>query len=95
MAERIGTLLPKVLRQTATRQKTLRSIQRRWKRLVGKSLAAHTKPVSLRKGRLVVHVAEPGDSFVLTYERPRILKRLKTASAEETVEDLVFRAGDV
>ncbi len=94
MVKRIDEVLSRVLQRTAAQHKSLFLIQRRWTRLVGKELAAHTKPVSLRRGRLVVHADCPGDSFALNYRRPQLLARLKTTT-QERVEELVIRAGEI
>ena len=59
-AKPVRGVIDDVLRQTAKRQRPLFAIQRRWTRLVGKRLAAHTRPVSLRRGRLIVHADQPG-----------------------------------
>ncbi len=92
--QRIGPLVHDVLRLVGERHSALAAIQRDWRRLVGKGLAAHTRPVSLRRGRLTVHVERPGDSFALSYQRPRLLERLREA-APGRVEELVLRPGDV
>jgi len=91
---RIGTLIPTVLRRAATRHKLLFTIQRQWPSLAGQALAAHTKPVSLRRGRLIVHAEQSGDSFALNYARPRLLERLKKIT-QGHVEEVVIRVGDV
>ena len=93
-APRIGAVIPAVLKQTRQQHGPLFAVQRGWKRLVGKELAAHTKPVSLRRGRLVIHVDRPGDSFALSYQRPRLMQRLD-AVTRGRVEDIVIRAGEV
>ena len=93
-AKPVRGVIDDVLRQTAKRQRPLFAIQRRWTRLVGKRLAAHTRPVSLRRGRLIVHADQPGDSFALNYARPRLLEQLQ-GSAAGGVEEIVIRAGAV
>ena len=92
-AHAIGALLPKVLKRTQQQYQALFTIQQTWPRLVGKQLAAHTKPVSLRRGRLIVLASQPGDSFALTYQRPQLLKRLQTTT-KGRVEELVIRPGE-
>ena len=92
--QRLGDILPGIVRLAQQRQKALATIQARWPRLVGPELAAHTKPVSLRRGRLVVHVAQPGDAFALSYERARVLARLQRVR-DLKVEEVIIRAGDV
>jgi len=92
--KRIGALIPEVMRQAAREYGPLFAIQHGWSRLVGKALAAHTQPVSLRRGRLVIHVDQPGDSFELSYARPRLLKQLH-ARTKGRVEEIVIRAGEL
>ena len=93
-AKPVGALIHEVLQRAAREHRPLFAIQRRWPRLVGKQLAAHTRPVSLRRGRLVVHVDRPGDSFALNYARPKLLQQLQAASSGG-VEEIVIRAGSV
>ena len=94
MAERLRTILHAVLQEQANQQQPLLAIQRRWGRLVGKELAGHTKPVSLRRGRLVVHVDQLGDGFTLNYRRAQVLKRLETETPGR-VQEIVIRVGAV
>ena len=90
----VAALIRDVMRQTAIAQRPLFAIQHRWPQLVGKQLAAHTRPVSLRRGRLIVHAEHPGDSFALNFARPRLLEQLQ-GKATGTVEEIVIRAGAV
>jgi hypothetical protein len=90
----LHTIVSAVLEQTAKQQQPLFTIQRRWGQLVGKALAAHTKPVSLRRGRLVVYVEQPGDGYALSFQRTALLKRLQTTT-KGRVEELVIRPGDL
>ena len=93
-AKPVSELIPHVMRQAAQEHRPLFAIQRSWQKLVGKQLAAHTRPVSLRRGRLVVHADQPGDSFALNYARPRLLEQLQD-KAKGGVEEIVIRAGSV
>ena len=92
--ERIDAVIPAVLRQLEHQQSVLGATQQEWARLVGKRLAAHTKPVSLRGGRLVVHVERPGDGFALSYARPELLERLRSLT-QGKVEEVVIRPGEI
>ena len=92
--QRIDVVVSRVLEETTKQHGALFAIQRRWKRLVGRALAAHTRPVSLRQGKLVVHVDRPGDGFALSYQRTQLLEQLR-AAAKKPVEDIVIRPGDV
>ena len=91
-AHRINALIAGVMQSAAQEHGPLFAIQRAWPRLVGKALAAHTKPVSLRRGRLLIYVEQPGDNFTLSYARPTLLGRLHTMT-QGRVEEIVIRAG--
>ncbi|GEM_PF-2331229 len=88
----LAALLPGVLREVEAAHKPLQLIRQRWGRLVSKALRTHTRPVSLRRGRLVVQADRPGDSYALAFERPRLIKRLQ-ALTEGRVEELIVRPG--
>lgn len=94
MAEALRSIIQAVMRQGARQHRPLFTIQRQWTRLVGKELAGHTRPVSLHRGRLVVHVDQPGDSFALSYQKAQLLKRLQT-NTKGRVEEIVIRAGEL
>jgi predicted nucleic acid-binding Zn ribbon protein len=66
-----------------------------WESIVGPSNAALSRPVSLRKGELVVAVAQPALKY--TFERfhaGEILGRLQERFGAETVRSLRFRTGN-
>lgn len=90
----IRSVIPLVLKRTRDRQRSIRTIQRRWTGLVGQRLARHSRPVNLWRGRLVVHVDQPGDSFELNYQRDRLLERLRTL-VKGGIAELVIRSGDL
>lgn len=93
-AHAIGALLPDALRKAEQRARPLQTIQRRWGRLVGRALADHTAPVSLRRGRLVVLAEQPGDGFALSYQRTQVLERLQHArGCRGLVQEIVIRPG--
>ena len=77
--ERLDALIPGVIRQMSERHGALFEIQRDWPRLVGRRLAAHTRPASLRRGVLTVQTDRPGDSFAMSYRKPEALARLEAA----------------
>ncbi len=89
----IRALLPGILRRAEQQHQTLRTIQRGWGQLVGKRLAAHARPVSLQRGRLIVAVDRPGDGFLLSYQRAQVLERLQ-AETDGAVHDIVIRPSD-
>jgi hypothetical protein len=58
--------------------------------LVGRQLAAHTKPVGLQRGRLIVHVDGPGDGFALSLRRVHVLAEVGRIT-DGRVTELVIR----
>ncbi len=93
-SERIDSLIPHVLKRVEERHRPLVTIQQGWAGWVGKRLAAHTRPVSLQRGRLVVYADRPGDNFALSYQRAQLLEQIQAAT-EARVEEIVIRPGDV
>lgn len=107
----IGALLPKVLRKAGDTHLAIQALRRAWTRVVGKELAAHTKPARLRAGRLYIYTDAPGASFILSLETPRLLERMQAclekarpkaarrqrrpAAGPFVVEEIIVRAGDV
>lgn len=67
-------------------------ILKTWEKAVGKKIAKHTKPISLKKGVMVINVDRIGWLFELNMLRPFILKKLKKFS---NLESLKFRIGKV
>jgi len=90
----IAAVLPAVLHQARQRHGALQQAQQCWGQLVGKMLALHTAPMSLRKGRLIVHVDRSGDNYALSFQRQQLLAQLKERT-QGAVEDLVIRIGDL
>lgn len=74
-------------------QRPLFTIQRAWPKVVGRQLAAHAQPVSLRRGRLVVSVDRPGESFALTFKRVDVMAQLNQL-VDGAVHELVIRPGN-
>ena len=93
-AQSIGKLLEGLLAQTHKQQSALFEIQQAWQKIVGKRFAAHTKPVGIRKGKLVIHVDRPGENFELSYDRRRLLEIIKKLTLGKVTE-IVIRAGKV
>ena len=88
--QHIGGLVSDLLKQAGTQHAALAGIQHRWQALVGKALAAHSRPASLRRGQLVVQVDRPGDGFALNFQRAHLLRQLQ-AQAGHRVEEIVIR----
>lgn len=94
MTKPIREVIPNIVRQAAQQHETIQRLRDEWRRLVGKELAKHTKPASLRRGTLYVHADEPGASFILSLEKPRLLAQLQ-ARAKRPIEEIVIRPGEI
>lgn len=90
----IAGLIASVLKRAQAEQQPVERIRKRWRELVGKGLSTHTRPVSLRRGRLIVSVAGPGDGWALSYARAQLLEKLKRRLRLQ-VEEIVIRPGAV
>ena len=88
----IGEVLLALMKGMGEQHGVLSTIQQHWGHLVGKRLATHAKPVSFRRGRLVIVVERPGDGFVLNYQRTQLLEQLRQATGGKVTE-MVFRPG--
>ena len=93
-SQSINMVLQGVLQHAQRQHGAVLTLQQQWPRIVGKDLARHTKPVSARNGRLVIHVDRPGDNFSLRYQRQRVLERAQALTGGKVTE-LVIRAGSV
>lgn len=89
----LGSLLPGILQHVEREHAALAQVQQAWRDVAGRALSKHTKPVSLRRGRLVVAVADPGDNYVLRFERARIVEQLRVLTGGK-VDEMVVRPGN-
>ena len=93
MPKAIREIIPQVLQQATAKHQALSSVRDAWPRLVGKLLAKHTRPISLRKAVLYVQTDEPGASFLLALQRGRLLARLREATGQG-IDEIVVRPGE-
>ena len=89
----IGHILPEVLQHARQRHAALAAIQKDWVLLVGKRVATHTKPISLRQGRLVIQADHAGDGFLLRYAHPRLREQL-CRRTQGAVTEIIIRPAD-
>ncbi|NQU73587.1 MAG: DUF721 domain-containing protein [Candidatus Omnitrophica bacterium] len=68
-------------------------IKRLWKQAVGKMASQRSRPVSLKKGKLVVHVEDSSFLYNLTLRKREILKNL-AKDLENGIQDIQFRIGE-
>ena len=67
-------------------------MQTAWNEIVGDFLAAHSLPVSMRDGILIIQVLQPTVRYELERSwKPEILRKLKTRFGPKTVKEVRFR----
>ena len=75
----------------APRASALGAVFSRWEEVVGASVAAHARPVSLVDGALVVAVDEPGWATQLRFLTADILRRLEEVAGPGVATRLEVR----
>lgn len=91
----IGAMVPNVMKQLGLADRLRESeIIEAWSHIVGDFIAAHSAPVSLRDGLLVVRVLQPSLHYELEAIAKRdILRKLKQRFGARTIRDIRFRVG--
>lgn len=64
-----------------------------WKELAGDFIAAHTEPISVKGGNLILRVTQPALRFQLEQMKPMLLKRIRTQLGENKVKSIKFQLG--
>jgi predicted nucleic acid-binding Zn ribbon protein len=64
-----------------------------WKELAGDFIAAHTQPVSVKGGHLVLRVTQPAMRFHLEQMKPMLLERIRGLLGPERIRSVKFSHG--
>jgi predicted nucleic acid-binding Zn ribbon protein len=65
-----------------------------WSKIVGDFIAAHSTPMSLRDGLLIVRVLQPSLHYELeTISKSEVLRKLKQRFGAKVIRDIRFRVG--
>lgn len=64
-----------------------------WKELAGDFIAAHTRPLSVKGGNLVLQVTQPALRFQLEQMRPMLLTRIRRELGENRIKSIKFSLG--
>jgi predicted nucleic acid-binding Zn ribbon protein len=93
--QRLGDVMPKLVQQLGLSDRLKENeITNAWRQIVGDFIAAHSAPVTLRDGVLVVRVVQPALHYQFeTISKPEILRRLKQRFGSKLIRDLRFRVG--
>ena len=92
--QRIDTSLARVLRHLGVPDVgSLPALEDTWSEVVGPALAAHSTPVTLQHGRLVVRVDDPAWASQLRWMERQVVAKLREAPGYDHVEALEVRVG--
>jgi len=95
-AERIENIIRSIFKKLdGTINPTIDEISEIWKEAAGERAAAHTKPASLRKKKLVINVDGSTWLYELTLRKKEILERLQKTLGEDKIKELQLRIGEV
>lgn len=72
---------------------SLPSLEARWAAAVGPALAAHSVPVTVRHGRLLVRVEDPAWASQLRWMEQQVVATLREGPGFETLRALEVRVG--
>ncbi len=69
-------------------------ISNAWKDVAGVRAFCHTRPVSLRKKRLVIHVDGSTWLYELSMRKEGLLRKLKQRLGDDKIKQIQFRIGE-
>ena len=71
------------------------SLKVNWVEIVGKQVAAHSRPIRLNFKHLLVVVDNPAWVQHLTFLKPELMEKLQRSLGKETVMDIRFKVGSL
>lgn len=94
-AATMDKLVPQVVKSMGLAERLQQSqVFYHWPDIVGKDIAAHAHPLSLRNKLLIVAVDHPGWLQELSrYHKPLLLQKVRDRIGKHAVRDIVFRIG--
>lgn len=63
---------------------------KKWPDVVGEKIAAHTKAIRVRYGKLTIQVDDPAWRNELLWLKPMILQRYEALGHNKTIRDIIF-----
>ncbi|MFD2256607.1 DUF721 domain-containing protein [Luteolibacter algae] len=64
-----------------------------WKEIAGDFIGAHTEPVSVKEGHLVLRVTQPAMRFHLEQMKPELLRKIKARFGTGKIKSVKFTLG--
>lgn len=68
-------------------------VKRVWKEVAGEFIGAHTEPVSVKEGHLVLRVTQPAMRFHLEQMKPDLLRKIKERFGADKIKSVKFNLG--
>ena len=91
---KVGDSLDDLLRHLgSSRSETLATVFGNWSEVVGDRVAAHTEPVAVRQGALVIVADDPAWASELRWQSARICERARAVLEDDSIERITVRTG--
>lgn len=90
--KKAGEVISSILSPEQSREfESIASFYTSWEKLTGSRLAAHSEPLDIRNGILLVKAEHPGWIQLLQIEQQKILEKVKNAFPELKITGISFR----
>jgi len=77
----------------SSRGETLATVFGNWSEVVGDRVAAHTEPMAVRDGALVIVADDPAWASELRWQSARICERARAVLADDSIKRITVRTG--
>ena len=74
---------------------TREDVEKEWKTIAGSDAARHTRPAALRKGTLTVFVDTSGWLHVMSMQKRKLVKQLKSRFGKDRISAIHFKIGEI
>lgn len=64
-----------------------------WKEIAGSFISAHTEPLSVREGHLILRVTQPAMRFHLEQMKPELLRKIREHFGKNRIRSIKFTLG--
>lgn len=94
--QQMSTILAELMaRRGFARVQSTEALETAWRDAAGPSLAPHTRPGAIRRGKLEITVTSSTLAQELTFRKSTLIEALRKALPDETIRDLRFRVGPI
>ena len=94
---RVGDVVSALLKNLGVDKNSVQArVACSWEAIVGKEVAAHTRPAEIRRGVLLVHVdSSPWFNELNRNHRAQVIVRLRETIGENDIRDIKFKIGEI